>query len=101
MKSLLRVLVGCLIPLMCHGEEIDELIDAVARLRRSALRAEREGDARRAAELWKESEARWITGRGNVNAEWDAYVARLKSMGVDRYVEIHQAAEDRYLAAQR
>ena len=51
--------------------------------------------------VWKETEARWITGRGDIDAEWDGYVAQLKAVGIERYIEIHQAAEDRYLAAQK
>ena len=49
--------------------------------------------------LWLETQSRWISGRGDVNAEWDQYVQQLKTMGLDRYIEIAQAAEDRFLGA--
>lgn len=51
--------------------------------------------------LWQESEARWITGAGDVDREWDQYVRSLQTIGVDRYVEIHQRAHDRFAGVSR
>ncbi len=45
--------------------------------------------------LVDEKRARWIVD-GGVAAEWDAYVAQLESIGLDRMVEIYQQAYDRY-----
>ena len=49
--------------------------------------------------LWKSSQARWITGSADVNAEWGGYVQKMKQVKIDRYVELHQAAHDRFLKA--
>jgi putative aldouronate transport system substrate-binding protein len=32
----------------------------------------------------------FITGVANIDTEWDAYVAQIKAMGIDRCVEIQQ-----------
>ena len=40
----------------------------------------------------------FVTGEWNFEEDWDAYVDQLKSIGVDRYVEILQGAYNRYLA---
>jgi putative aldouronate transport system substrate-binding protein len=49
--------------------------------------------------LWKSNLARLITGGGgSVASEWDAYVQQMKNMGIERYVELHQAAHSRLLA---
>jgi len=39
--------------------------------------------------------ARWVSGEGDIDAEWDAYVAQLNAMGLNRLLEINQAAFDR------
>lgn len=36
---------------------------------------------------------------GNIDAEWDSYVAQLESMGLSKVVEVYQAAYDRYKSA--
>lgn len=41
--------------------------------------------------------AEWIA-RGGIEEEWDSYTAQLKSMGLDRMVELYQQAYDRYLS---
>jgi putative aldouronate transport system substrate-binding protein len=51
--------------------------------------------------LWLESQARWITGKGDIDAEWDDYVKQLENMNLARYIEIAQAAQDRFLGAQK
>lgn len=38
-----------------------------------------------------------ITGKANLDAEWDNYLSELKNLGVDRFVEIRQGAYNRYL----
>lgn len=43
-----------------------------------------------------QKQAAWITGQADIDAEWDSYLAQLQTMGVERYVEIYQAATDRY-----
>jgi len=44
----------------------------------------------------KESTARFITGDLDINGKaWDTYLAELKNMGLDRYMQINQAAYDR------
>ena len=40
---------------------------------------------------------RWITKGTNIREEWLSFAQKLKSIGVDRYVEIHQAAYDRLM----
>ena len=37
----------------------------------------------------------WITQGTNVREAWPGFVAQLKRIGLDRYMEIHQAAYDR------
>lgn len=41
-------------------------------------------------------QAAFITGTADVYADWDTYVATCTSLGSERYVEIYQAAYDRY-----
>ena len=43
-----------------------------------------------------ESTAKFITGEKNLEGDFDAYLAQLKSMGMDRYIEIQQNALDAY-----
>ena len=38
--------------------------------------------------------ARFITGDLDINSQWDTYISQLNAMGLDRYVEIQQAAYD-------
>lgn len=45
-----------------------------------------------------EMEAKFITGIEDIDASWDSYVAQLKNFGIERAVEIKQAAYDRYMA---
>ncbi len=39
----------------------------------------------------------FITGVNDINTEWDNYVSTIKELGVERCIEIKQAALDRYL----
>ncbi len=41
--------------------------------------------------------AQWIA-KGGVSEEWDGYVGQLKTIGLDRMVQIYQAALDRFNA---
>jgi putative aldouronate transport system substrate-binding protein len=41
-----------------------------------------------------QTHSRWIT-QGGIENEWDAYVAYLKNLGLDRYVELYRAAFER------
>jgi putative aldouronate transport system substrate-binding protein len=51
--------------------------------------------------LWKSNQARWITGAGSVDAEWDQYVQQMKTMNLDKYVALYQVAHDRFLKAMK
>jgi putative aldouronate transport system substrate-binding protein len=42
-----------------------------------------------------ESIARFITGDLDIESEWESYVAELDTIGLERYLEIHQDAYDR------
>ncbi len=44
-----------------------------------------------------EKMASWVVS-GNVEAEWDAYIAQLEGMGLNQMREIYQAAYDAYIA---
>lgn len=46
-----------------------------------------------------ESRVKFLTGEWNFTTDWDAYVAQLERMGIERYIEIRQAQYDRYKAA--
>lgn len=51
--------------------------------------------------LWLEKQAQWITGVADVDTEWDRYVRQFKTMGIDQYVALHQAAYDRFVGSQK
>ena len=42
--------------------------------------------------------ARWVSGEGDVDAEWDAYKAQLEALHVKEYVAVEQGMVDRVLA---
>ena len=42
--------------------------------------------------------AHWVSGEGDVDAEWDAYKAQLEALHVNEYVAAEQAMVDRVLA---
>ncbi|MGN1140400.1 MAG: hypothetical protein ACI4TF_04300 [Oliverpabstia sp.] len=46
---------------------------------------------------WKQTVSEWIVNGGDIDAEWDAYVAQMEAMGSDRYEEIYQEAYDAYM----
>lgn len=45
---------------------------------------------------FQETVSGWIVNGGDIDAEWDAYVQQMKTMGADRYQEILQEAYDAY-----
>ena len=48
--------------------------------------------------LITEQRTKFITGEADVEAEWDNYIATLKSLGMEEMISIQQAAVDRYNA---
>jgi putative aldouronate transport system substrate-binding protein len=44
----------------------------------------------------KTTQARWLM-QGGIESEWDAFQARLKTMGVDDYIKVMQSQVDRFL----
>ncbi|MBE9915180.1 hypothetical protein G8C92_14200 [Paenibacillus donghaensis] len=38
--------------------------------------------------------ANWISGKGDIDAEWDGYVKKLKDLGLDEYMELNQKQLD-------
>lgn len=46
----------------------------------------------------KAAKAEFIVGEKDIESTWDAHIAELNSMGLDRLLEIEQAAYDRYIA---
>ena len=45
-----------------------------------------------------EMETKFITGAEDIDASWDSYIEQLHNFGIDRAIEIKQAAYDRYMA---
>ena len=41
--------------------------------------------------------ARWITGEGDIDAEWDEYIKKLEGLGLKEMVTIYQSGYDSYL----
>ena len=41
--------------------------------------------------------ARWITGEGNIDKEWDEYIDKLENLGLDQMLKIYQSGYDSYL----
>lgn len=46
----------------------------------------------------KENTAKFISGALDIEENWDAYISELETSGIERAIEITQAAYDRYLA---
>ena len=44
-----------------------------------------------------EQKAKWCTGQGNIDKEWDAYIESLNKIGLERYMEIHNEAYSRFI----
>lgn len=43
----------------------------------------------------KENQSKWLLGEGDIDADWDAYVAQLNKLGLEKYVAQMQQAYDR------
>ncbi len=48
-----------------------------------------------------QKKAEWITGKADIEADWDAYCESLKKMGVDELVSLMQESYDTYMAGQQ
>ena len=62
---------------------------------------ENDGLAEYATDIKKyatEQFARWISGEGDVDAEWEAYKAQLEALHVKEYIAVEQSMVDRVLA---
>lgn len=46
-----------------------------------------------------EKKAAWVAGEGDIDAEWDQYVADLEAMGLNEFVDILQKTYDGFLTA--
>lgn len=64
-----------------------------------------QSDAREVANMRMELEnlimikrGEWITGRSDIEADWDSYVSELNNLGMERYVELYQKSYDFYKA---
>lgn len=44
------------------------------------------------------TKAQFITGEADIDATWNSYIAKLKEIGLERLMEIEQAAYDRYIS---
>lgn len=45
----------------------------------------------------REKITQFITGIGDINTEWDGFVSTINDLGIERCIELRQAALDRYL----
>lgn len=43
-----------------------------------------------------EKKAKWVTGQADIDAEWDKYLKDLDNLGLQKYIEIYNAALDRF-----
>lgn len=46
-----------------------------------------------------ETTAKWASGQGDIDKEWDKYVQTCKTMGIDTYTDVIQTVYDRYLTS--
>lgn len=46
----------------------------------------------------EEMETKFITGVLDIDKEWDGYIAQIKKFGIERAIELKQAAYDRYMS---
>ena len=49
--------------------------------------------------LYKETVTGWITGKGNIDAEWDAFVKKMNDFGAQKVLAIKQTQSDRYFTS--
>ncbi|MBE5866574.1 MAG: extracellular solute-binding protein [Lachnospiraceae bacterium] len=48
-----------------------------------------------------EKKAAWITGKADIEKDWDEYCATLEQIGIDEFVSLMQSAYDTYMAGQQ
>ncbi len=48
-----------------------------------------------------QSMVQFITGELNIEKDWDAYIEKLKTMGVEKFIEIYQTYYDKYMENQK
>ena len=53
----------------------------------------------RRAKIVSEQKAKWCTGQGDIEAEWDTYIESLNKVGLEKYMEIQNTAYDRYMGS--
>ena len=46
-----------------------------------------------------EKKAAWVTGKADINADWDKYVESLNNMGLEEYIDILQKTYDNFLSS--
>ena len=51
------------------------------------------------SKIINEQKAKWCVGDDDIDAEWGAYLQSLKNVGLDKYMEIYNAAYKRYQAS--
>ena len=97
-------LIGTNAELICYKEQSsfyrDQFINMILPWHYNT-QEENDGLAEYATDLQKyttEQFARWVSGAGDVDAEWDDYKAQLETLHVNEYVAVEQAMVDRILA---
>ena len=45
----------------------------------------------------EQARVQFVTGKWDVDEKWDEYLAQLKNIGLDKWVEIRQAQYARYM----
>ncbi|GAA1379382.1 extracellular solute-binding protein [Luteococcus sanguinis] len=70
-------------PVLLSNEELEQVTDPVTDINT----------------LVKEKFATWVV-KGTIDSEWDAYVAKLKSIGIDEVTGVYQQAYDRFKSQQ-
>ena len=48
-----------------------------------------------------EKKAAWITGKADIEKDWDEYCATLEQIGINEFVSLMQSAYDTYMAGQQ
>ena len=46
---------------------------------------------------YKETFSNWITGNGDIDKEWDAYIQNVQNAGLQAVLDVYQAQYDRYI----
>uniref|UniRef100_UPI000AE2E2BF hypothetical protein n=1 Tax=Clostridium sp. NkU-1 TaxID=1095009 RepID=UPI000AE2E2BF len=45
-----------------------------------------------------ENKARWTTNQSDIDKDWEGYLESLNNVGLEKYMEIYNAALGRYLS---